>query len=405
MKVLILCNKPPYPAFEGGPMAMNSIVTGLLEAGHQVKILTVNSPKYNVTLDDIPEDYQRKTGIELIDVDLQVKPFQAFKNLFSKKSYHVERFISKAFNDRLVEVLKADTFDVVQLETLFMTPYVETIRQNSKATIVLRAHNVEHLIWERISKGTHFFLKRIFIKHLARTLRNYEMNAISQVDGIAAITRKDAAFFRKYCATPTVDIPFGVYPEQFTPNYEIGDKPTFYHIGSMNWMPNEEGIRWFIEDCMDAVVEKTPDFVFHLAGRHMPEWLRELKDPHVDVVGEVPDAKEFVSHHDVAIVPLLSGSGIRIKIIESMAMGKTVITTQIGAEGILYDEDVNVIIAENKAKMAEAIRRINVDPASAVEIGKAARKLVEEVYDNRKLIERLLMFYQQIKPSSKITFV
>ena len=384
---------------------MNSIVTGLLEAGHQVKILTVNSPKYNVSMDDIPEDYQKQTGIELIDVDLRVRPLQAFKNLFSKKSYHVERFISKDFSNRLEEVLKADTYDVVQLETLFMVPYVDTIRKHSKASIVLRAHNVEYLIWERMAKSTRFFLKRAYIKHLARTLRNYELNAISHVDGIAAITRKDAAFFRKYCATPTVDIPFGVYPEQFPTRFDIEGKPTFYHIGSMNWMPNEEGIRWFIDDCMEAVLEKTPDFVFHLAGRHTPEWLRMLKNPHVDVVGEVPDAKEFVSNHDVAIVPLLSGSGIRIKIIESMAMGKTVITTQIGAEGILYDEDVNIIIAENKAKMAEAIRRINENPSMAVEIGKAARKLVEEVYDNRKLIERLLMFYQQIKPSSKITFI
>lgn len=384
---------------------MNSIVTGLLEAGHKVKILAVNSKKYNVTANDIPENYKQKTGIELIDVDLRVKPAQAFKNLFSKKSYHVERFISKEFTDRLIEVLKEDTYDVVQLETLFMTPYVETIRKNSKAMIVLRAHNVEHLIWERIAKGTKFFLKRAYIKHLAKTLKNYELTAINQVDGIAAITRKDAAFFRKYCATPTIDIPFGVYPEDYTPSFEVNEKPSFYHIGSMNWIPNEEGIRWFIDNCMDAVVAKVPDFTFHLAGRNMPEWLKELNDPHVDVIGEVPDAKAFVTSHNVAIVPLLSGSGIRIKIIESMALGKTVITTMVGAEGILYDEDANIIIAENKAKMSEAIRRINENPAMAVEIGKAARKLVEEVYDNRKLTERLLLFYSQIKPSSKITFV
>ena len=405
MKILFLCNKPPYPPLEGGPMAMNSIVTGLLEAGHQVKILAVNSKKYNITDDDIPEDYRQKTHIELINVDLRVRPFQAFKNLFSSKSYHVERFISKDFTNRLVEVLKADIYDVVQLETLFMTPYVDTIRKYTKASIVLRAHNVEHLIWERIAKGTRFFLKRAYINHLAKTLKNYEMNAITKVDGIAAITRKDAAFFRKYCATTTIDIPFGIYPEEFIPNYDIEDKPTFYHIGSMNWIPNEEGIRWFINDCLGAVVERTPDFVYHLAGRHMPDWLRELKNPHVDVVGEVPNAKEFVANHDVAIVPLLSGSGIRIKIIESMAMGKTVITTQVGAEGILYDEDVNIIIAENKAKMAEAICRINESPAIAVEIGRNARKLVEAEYDNRQLTHRLLMFYQQIKPTSKITFV
>ena len=384
---------------------MNSIITGLLEAGHQVKILAVNSEKFHVKESDIPEEYKRKTGIELIDVDLRVRPMKAFANLFTKKSYHVERFVSKTFKERLIEVLKHEHYDVVQLEMLFMAPYVEDIRAHSKAMIVLRAHNVEHKIWERMAKETKFFLKRWYINHLARTLKEYELSALETVDGIAAITRKDAAYFRKYCSKPIIDIPYGVYPEEFTPKYEIEGKPKFYHIGSMNWMPNEEGIRWFIDEVLPKTIEKVPDFVYHLAGRNMPEWLKEMKNPHIDVIGEVPDAKEFVSQNDVAIVPLLSGSGIRIKIIESMAMGKTVITTRVGAEGILYDEEVNLIIAENKAKMVEAIRSINENPQIAVRIGQAARKLVEETYDNRKIIARLLMFYEQIKPGSKITFL
>ena len=384
---------------------MNSIITGLLDAGHHVKILAVNSEKFNVKESDIPEDYKKKTGIELIDVDLSVKPMNAFLNLFTKKSYHVERFISDDFKARLIEVLDKEQFDIVQLEMLYMAPYVDVIRAHSKAMIVLRAHNVEHKIWERIAKETQSPLKRWYINHLAKTLKEYELNALETVDGIAAITRKDAAFFRKYSSKPVIDIPFGVYPEEFTPKYEIEGKPKFYHIGSMNWMPNEEGIRWFINEVLPKTVEKVYDFVYHLAGRNMPEWLTTMKDPHIDVVGEVPDAKAFVSNNDVAIVPLLSGSGIRIKIIESMAMGKTVITTRVGAEGILYDEDVNIIIAENKAKMVEAIRSINENPQIAVTIGQAARRLVEETYDNRKIIARLLMFYEQIKPGSKISFL
>ena len=384
---------------------MNSIITGLLNAGHQVKVLAINSDKYHVKASDIPDDYKRQTGIELIKVDLSVRPMKAFFNLFSKKSYHVERFISERFKKKLRQVLENEHFDVVQLEMLYMTPYVETIRENSKAMIVLRAHNVEHKIWERIAKETKFFLKRWYINHLAKTLKEYELNALETVDGIAAITRKDAAFFRKYCSKPIIDIPYGVYPEQFTPKFEIEGKPKFYHIGSMNWMPNEEGIRWFIDEVLPKTIEKVPDFVYHLAGRSMPEWLTNSKSLHVNVIGEVPDAKAFVAQHDVAIVPLLSGSGIRIKIIESMAMGKTVITTRVGAEGILYDEDVNIIIAENKAKMVEAIRAIDENPQIAVKIGQAARKLVEETYDNRKIIARLLMFYEQIRPGSKISFL
>ena len=386
-------------------MAMNSIITGLLEAGHHIKILAVNNEKYHVSEADIPEEYKKKTGIELIDVDLSVRPMKAFLNLFTKKSYHVERFVSETFKSRLAEVLEKELFDVVQLEMLFMAPYVETIREHSKAMIVLRAHNVEHKIWERVAKETKFFLKRWYINHLAKTLKEYELNALETVDGVAAITRKDAAYFRKYCSKPVIDIPYGVYPEEFTPKYEIEGKPKFYHIGSMNWMPNEEGIRWFIEEVLPKTIEKVPDFVYHLAGRNMPEWLTTLKNKHVDVIGEVPDAKAFVAENDVAIVPLLAGSGIRIKIIESMAMGKTVITTRVGAEGILYNEEVNLIIAENIAKMVEAIRSIHENPQIAEKIGQEARKLVETTYDNRKIIARLLMFYEQIKPGSKITFL
>ena len=405
MKILLLCNKPPYPASEGGPMAMNSIITGLLEAGHQVKVLAVNNEKYNVKESDIPEEYRKKTGIELIDVDLGIKPLKAFLNLFTRKSYHVERFISKDFKARLAELLQKEQFDVVQLEMLYMAPYVETIREYTKAMIVLRAHNVEHKIWERIAKETKFFIKRWYVNHLAKTLKDYELSALETVDGIAAITRKDAAFFRKYCSKPIIDIPYGVYPEAFTPKSEIEGHPKFYHIGSMNWIPNEEGIRWFIDEVLPKTIEKVPTFVYRLAGRNMPEWLTTLNNPHVDVIGEVPDAKAFVAENDVAIVPLLAGSGIRIKIIESMAMGKTVITTRVGAEGILYDEEVNIIIAENKAKMVEAIRSINENPQIAERIGREARKLIENTYDNRKIIARLLMFYEQIHPGSKITFL
>ncbi len=152
---------------------MNSIITGLLEAGHQVKVLAVNSPKYNVKESDIPEDYRKKTSIELIDVDLDVKPMKALLNLFRRRSYHVERFISKDFKGRLTELLQKEHFDVVQLEMLYMAPYVETIREHSKAVIVLRAHNVEHKIWERIAKETKFFIKRWYIIHLAKTLKEY----------------------------------------------------------------------------------------------------------------------------------------------------------------------------------------------------------------------------------------
>lgn len=406
MNILLLCNKSPYPPSEGGPMAMNSIVNGLTEAGHKVKILAVNSEKYHIKDKDIPQSYKDKTNIELVDVDLRIRPIDAFKNLFTDRSYHVERFISEDFRNKLIEILKKDRYDIVQLEMIYMAPYIETIRAYSDAKIVLRAHNVEHLIWDRIAKKTKFPPKKWYLNHLVRTLKAYELNAINEVDGIAAITYRDAAFFRGETAVPVVDIPYGVKPEEFTPNYEIKAKPTLYHIGSMNWMPNEEGILWFIKNVWDKLSAREPDIVLNLAGRHTPKWLMNLKKKNINVLGEVPDAKEFIKDNDIAIVPLLSGSGIRIKIIEAMAMGKTVITTMVGAEGIQYSEYENIIIADNPTKIVETICRISKEPEELKRIGRNARKLVEDIYDNKKIIERLLIFYDEIKKEKKdITYI
>ena len=406
MNILMLCNKSPYPPSEGGPMAMNSIVNGLLKAGHKVKILAVNSEKYHIKDKNIPQEYKDKTGIELVDIDLRIKPIEALKNLFSNNSYHVERFISESFRSKLIEILHKDRYDIVQLEMIYMAPYIETIRANSDALIVLHAHNVEHLIWDRIAKKTNFLPKKWYLNHLVRTLRDYELNAINKVDGIAAITYRDAAFFRGETAVPVVDIPFGVNPEEFIPNYEVNKIPTLYHIGSMNWMPNEEGIKWFLKNVWGKLHERKPEIQLNLAGRHMPKWLMNLKKKNINVFGEVPSAQEFIRNNDISIVPLLSGSGIRIKIIEAMAMGKTVITTMVGAEGIQYSEYNNIIIADTPTKIIETICRITTDPNEIQRIGKNARKLVEDIYDNKKIIDRLLIFYDEISKTKKdITYI
>lgn len=403
MNILLLCNKSPFPPSEGGPMAMNSVVNGLLEAGHSVKVMAFNSDKYHVDIESIPKDYRQKTKIEFVDIDLKINMKEAFKNLFTNESYHVKRFISEEFKNRLVKVLKREQFDIVQLEMIYMAPYIDTIRKHSKATIVLRAHNVEHKIWERMAKKTFLFAKRWYLNHLVRTLRHYEMGVLDKVDGIAAITVTDASYFRRFTATPVIDLPFGVNIDKFEPVFNVGDKPTFYHIGSMNWIPNEEAIRWFLKNVWDSVLERIPEAKLYLAGRNMPKWLKKTDKTNVEIVGEVPDAHEFVNRHNVAVVPLLSGSGMRIKIIESMALGKTVITTLVGAEGIQYTEFENIIIADNAPKMVENICRLYKHPEEAEAIGLNARRLVEEIYDNKKIINRLVIFYEELKSKREIT--
>jgi glycosyltransferase involved in cell wall biosynthesis len=397
MNILILCNKSPYPAREGGPIAMNMIIEGLISAGHHVRVLAMNTNKYSVNPIDIPYEYKEKTRIELVYVDLSFHPVKAFINLFTGRSYHVERFISGAFALKLKDILREEEFDVIQFEMTFMSPYLELVRQNSKAKTVLRAHNIEHMIWERISETTTNPLKRLYLQHLARTLKKHELTVINDFDGVAAITKNDADFFiQAGCRVPIIDIPFGINLTRFPELRQETKDTTLFSIGAMNWIPNEEGIRWFLETVWPDVTKQFPFLKYFIAGREMPAWLNDSHHPNVEIAGEVDDALKFINEHSVMIVPLFSGSGIRIKIIEGMACGKTIISTTVGAEGIHYTNLEDILIADEPDAFIQMISACMNDKVFLNRIGYNARELIKKDYDRTLIIQKLLGFYQII---------
>lgn len=396
LNILFICNKSPWPAREGGPIAMNQLIEGLADVGHNIKVLAINTNKYAVKPKEIPVEYKQKTNIELLYINLAIKPIPAFLNLFTNKSYHVERFISAEFHNRVKELLTSQSFDIVQIEMLFMSPYIETIRKYSNAKIILRAHNIEHLIWKRVAENYKNPLKKFYVGHLARTLELYERKIIEDYDGIVPITAKDALFFKSLTDTPILPLPFGVETEKLRNSDEIKPELALFHIGSMNWIPNEEGIKWFIEDVWPLVEDKLPEVKLYLAGREMPEWLLKLKRKNIIVVGEVDDAHDFIMSKAISIAPLFSGSGIRIKIIESMALSKAVISTSIGAEGINIQNKKNILIANTAIEFFEAIKLLYSNEDMIHDIGRQARQLIEQEHSTKKIISQLEGFYRQI---------
>lgn len=397
MRILFLCNKSPYPSKEGGPMAMNAIIGGLAEAGHQVKVLALNTNKYFTKPEDIPASYKKTTNIEFVYADLSIKPLQALKNLFSSNSYHVERFVTEPIKNKITEILKAGDFDIVQLELLYMTPYIPVIKEYSKAIIILRSHNIEHLIWERLTQQTKNPLKKLYLSHLTRKLKDYELSVLNDYDGIAAISNKDANYFlEKGCKVPVTHIPFGVDVSEYKIKKTDMEFPSLFHLGAMNWPPNEEGIKWFLDEVWMKIHEKFPNLKFYLAGRMMPQWLLTLKMPNVEVLGEVEDAREFVLSKAVMVVPLFSGSGIRIKIIEGMALGKTIISTTVGAEGLNYTNGKDILIADTADEFVETVGKAIKSQKLYEEMGANARLLIEAHHNNKVIVQKLDSFYHSI---------
>lgn len=375
-------------------MAMNILTEGLMANGNQVTVLAMSTPKSFIKSNEVNPDYQTKTNFQTVFIDTSIKPLDAFFNLFSRKSYNIIRFYSKEFERALEALLIKEKFDIIHLETLWVTPYVEAIRKKTKAKIVYRSHNVEYRIWERLATISENPLKKKYLQLLAARLKKYEVSMLSKYDAIASITELDITTYKKLgCTLPMKHIPFGVSIAKYIPQRAEIEFPSLFHIGSMDWMPNDEAIKWFLKKIWPTIHTKFPNLNLYLAGRNMPTWLSELKMTNVIVLGEVEDQLAFMNSKSVMIVPLQSGGGMRIKIIEGMALAKTIVSTSIGAEGIASEDKVNILLADTEIEFEQAIENCITNKAVTETIGKNARMLIENKYDNEKICKHLLEFY------------
>jgi glycosyltransferase involved in cell wall biosynthesis len=283
------------------------------------------------------------------------------------------------------------------VEYLPMAIYRSVIRKHSNAKIIYRSHNIEHMIWARIAANTKNPVKKLYLAYLTKKLKKFELSTLDQFDGVTTVSHVDAAYFNQLgYSVPSLNVPFGVDVKKYEIKPVDYEFPSLFHLGAMNWMPNEEGIRWFLENCWPMIHQTFPDLRFYLAGRWMPDWLIQLKLPNVEVLGEVPDAMDFMRSKAIMIVPLFSGSGIRVKIVEGMALGKAIISTEIGAEGIEFQSGEHLLIAQTPEEFLQAIGKCINSREECDRLGQNARRLIEEKHNMPQIIRKLEGFYTQI---------
>lgn len=398
MKILLLCKKFPYPLKDGESIAVFTLARALHELGCEVSLLAMNTSKHRYKAKAYPPELQFLREIRSVSVDNRIRPVAAFRNLFSQESYHISRFESPTFRAVLADMLRRNHYDVVQLETLYLAPYVSTIRLHSRARIALRAHNVEHEIWERLVTNSRQGLKRWYIHHLTRKLRRFEVASLNIYDYLVPITQRDHMLFRKLGAkTYSIVTPIGLETEAYQPDYHsFGRRPSLAFIGSLDWMPNIEGLQWFLDQVWPLLHARYPDLELHIAGRNTPDHLRKLNRPRVIVHGEVPDSREFINQHSFMVVPLLSGSGMRAKILEGMALGKVVCTTSLGLEGIDARHREEVLVANTPDHFLEVLAPYLEDADRAERLGHRARELVATDYDYTNIAKKLVAAYAEV---------
>ncbi|MEZ4986545.1 MAG: glycosyltransferase family 4 protein [Saprospiraceae bacterium] len=394
MKILLLCKKFPYPQKDGESIAIHTLSLALSELGCEVSLLAMNTSKHYFNGNGYPAEAAHFRTIRTVAIDNSIRPWAAFRNLFSGESYHIARFVSDEFARVLTDMLQTDTYDVVQLETLYLAPYIPTIRKHSDAIVSMRAHNVEHEIWERIAGNTSNGLKRWYLHHLTAKLKRYEQQVLEQYDLLLPITQRDQRQFRNMGFKGlSVVTPIGVSKLEIPKPKEVSPRQSISFIGSLDWMPNVEGLNWFIDEVWPSLQSAYPQLELHIAGRNTPKCLLQLNKPGIVVHGEVPDSAAFIQQHPIMVVPLLTGSGMRAKILEGMALGKTVLTTSIGLEGIHANHRTEVMIANTPDQFLESLHYLLNHPNRLQQISQKARALVQEKYNSKGIAKRVLAAY------------
>ena len=362
MRILILTPRVPWPPLDGGRIAMARLATSLRRFA-DVEVLSLNPRKHRV------EDPH---AVDIDTARLRFLPGVPFL---------VSRFYSRAFLDAVRAAMERFRPDVVQLESPFLLPYLDAVRG---ARVVLRSLNVEFRIWEGLARNERNPLRRLALQRVAASLRKYEVRQLNAVNAIVPISAADAADFRTLgCVKPMHVAPCGVETRAST----RGARNAVGFIGSLDFRPNQEAARWILDELWPLVTAQLPEATLSIAGSNAPEWLRAR------VLGAVQDAQEFMSGMAVMIAPLFAGGGMRIKVLEAMALGKPVVATKLGAGGIDAEQ---LVIAEDARSFADAVVRLLRDPEEAWRLGDAAREEVARKYDGDAIARELVSFYASL---------
>lgn len=397
MKVLLITHRVPFPKNGGYQIVVCNTAIGLVRLGHEVTLMSLNGKKSFVKT-KVDKELRGKINYKVHDIDISISIWDMLVNLFSKTSFNIDRYYDPAFETLLLNEIKSSAYDVIQFEGLLVSLYLPAIQRATNAKLIYRAHNIENLVWARLAQQKTDPFKRYYLQMHARRIKNYELQQLNKFDAITVFTQQDKAVMENYGVNIPVEVlPVGIDLANYQPDVTATEFPSLFFLGSLDWLPNREGMEWFLDNFFTELTEGELNVKLYVAGSDIPESFDDYEVMgKIFIQGEVDDALEFVNSKSIMIVPLLSGGGMRVKIVEGMAMEKCIISTSLGAEGINFTDGENVLIVNTREEFYQAINRCIKDEKYCCTIGTNARKLVEEQHDNNKVVNSLVSFYRSL---------
>jgi len=299
------------------------------------------------------------------------------RNLFSPLPYAIARYRSPKLREQ-IQRLGSDA-DLIVCD--FLTPSLN-VPDGLPAPVILFQHNVEAMIWQRHAAVPQNPLRRAYMRIQWRRMLRHEAAECRRFSYVVGVSEIDADLMRHHYSLASVGhVPTGVDLEYFTSAQpRPTDNPELVFVGSMDWMPNDDGIRWFAAEVFGRVQQLVPGAKLTVVGRSPSQGMRELaaRNSDIEVTGAVPDVRPYLERAAISVVPLRVGGGTRLKIYEAMAMGAPVVSTTIGAEGLPVRNEEHMLIADTPDAQAVAISGLLKDRARADRLAGNALRFVRE---------------------------
>lgn len=379
MHILWIKTELLHPVDKGGRIRTYNMLRAL-KAQHRVTYVTLDDGTAAPDAADRAGEYCDA----LVRVPFRTAPKRSarfygelLRNVASPLPYAIAKYRSAALTAEIRRLVREESVDVVVCD--FLAPSLNVPADLGCRTVLFQ-HNVEAMIWQRHAEVARNPVARAYFGEQWRRMRRFEAAECRRFDRVITVSPQDAAAIRDaYGVADAVDVPTGVDTEFFRPSGAVAPSPSgMVFTGSMDWLPNEDGIRWFAEEVLPRIRAAEPAATLTVVGRHPPAAVRQLaeRDAGVVVTGTVPDVRPYVEAAALFVVPLRIGGGTRLKIFEAMAMERPVVSTTVGAEGLPVTEGQDILLADDADAFAAAVVRLLRDPGLRRAVGQRGAALV-----------------------------
>jgi polysaccharide biosynthesis protein PslH len=372
MQVLVLMPEIPYPPTGGFEIRNYQLIKGLA-SNHRVTLLA-----YGET-----EPETRASALTRFGIEVRLVPFSRraskrviqLASVFSARSYRTTMLYQPAMQRAIDALLKERSFDVVLVESSLLGRF-----DFGRIPVVLDEHNLEYEIPERAARTERSPVRRGFAYVEQLKLKREEKSFWRRASRSVFTSEREVAIVRKAGVTTTSTVPNGVDLEYFWPANMPPDPESLVFTGRISYRPNADAVTYFVEEVLPLIHEVRPQVTLRVVGMDVPPAVQRLAGPHVQITGAVPDVRPYLRRAAVAIVPIRFGGGTRLKVLEALAMGKAVVSTTIGCEGIDVVPGRHLLVADSAADFGRAILDLLAHPEIATAMGRRGRALVEECY-------------------------